>query len=213
MIPDLDKTIEKILYTHGGFSRNDIDVSFDTPDREWSSRLSRPSINCWAFDLRENMKLRSLERQVSRNGSNTTTLYPSYRMDVTYLITAWARKMEDEHRLLWRALAALKRTPILKPRECEGELRYQQHDVLMLTATPSDHPTNMVDLWGVVDNVMHMGFTLCATLELERDFVFTAPAVSGPAVINTGFSDRPETGNITTADVNALDDGENKPSS
>jgi hypothetical protein len=213
MIPDLDKTIEKILYANGGFSRNDIDVSFDTPDREWSSRLSRPSINCWAFDLRENMKLRSLERQVSRNGTNTTTLYPSYRMDVTYLITAWARKMEDEHRLLWRALAALKRAPLLKPRDCEGELRYQQHDVLMLTATPSDHPTNMVDLWGVVDNVMHMGFTLCATLELERDFVFTAPAVSGPAIISTGFSDNPETGTITTADVRAVDDGENKPSS
>lgn len=213
MIPDLDKTIEKILYANGGFSRNDIDVSFDTPDREWSSRLSRPSISCWAFDLRENMKLRSLERQVSRNGSQTSTLYPSYRMDVTYLITAWARKMEDEHRLLWRALAALKRTPVLKPRDCEGELRYQQHDVLMLTATPSDHPTNMVDLWGVVDNVMHMGFTLCATLELERDFVFTAPAVSGPAVITTGFSENPETGNLTTADVNAVDDGENKPTS
>jgi hypothetical protein len=213
MIPDLDKTIEKILYANGGFSRNDIDVSFDTPDREWSSRLSRPSISCWAFDLRENMKLRSLERQVSRNGANTTTLYPSYRMDVTYLITAWARKMEDEHRLLWRALAALKRTPLLKPRDCEGELRYQQHDVLMLTATPSDHPTNMVDLWGVVDNVMHMGFTLCVTLELERDYAFTAPAVSGPATITTGFTDNGETGNFTTVDVNAVDDSENKPTS
>lgn len=213
MIPDLDKTIEKILYDNGGFSRNDIDVSFDTPDREWSSRLSRPSISCWAFDLRENMKLRSLERQVSRNGTNTTTLYPSYRMDVTYLVTAWARKMEDEHRLLWRALAALKRSPVLKPRDCEGELRYQQHDVLVLTATPSDHPTNMVDLWGVVDNVMHMGFTICVTLELERDYAFNAPAVSGPAVIRTGLSDDPQTGNLTTVDVNAVDDSGNKPTS
>jgi len=132
---------------------------------------------------------------------------------VTYLITAWARKMEDEHRLLWRALAALKRSPVLKPRDCEGELRYQQHDVLVLTATPSDHPTNMVDLWGVVDNVMHMGFTVCVTLELERDYAFNAPAVSGPAVIKTGLSDDPLTGNLTIVDVNAVDNGENKPTS
>lgn len=213
MIPDLDKTIETIIYTRGGFGRNDIDVSFDTPDREWSSRLSRPTISCWAFDLRENMKLRSLERQVSRNGNQTSTLYPSYRMDVTYLITAWARKMEDEHRLLWRALAALKRTPILKPRDCEGELRYQQHDVLMLTATPSDHPINMVDLWGVVDNVMHMGFTLCATVELERDYVSISPAVSGGASIAAGFTDNAETGNIKTVDTHTVEDGKNKPSS
>jgi hypothetical protein len=159
------------------------------------------------------MKLRSLERQVSRNGSQTSTIYPSYRMDVTYLVTAWARKMEDEHRLLWRALAALKRVPILKPRDCEGELRYQQHDVLMLTATPSDHPTNMVDLWGVVDNVMHMGFTLCATLELERDYTFTAPAVSGPATVTTGFTDNAETRRLTIVDGTADDDSKNKPDS
>jgi hypothetical protein len=213
MIPDLDKTIESILYSKGGFGRNDIDIAFDTPDREWSSRLSRPTISCWAFDLRENMKLRSLERQVARNGQQTSTLYPSYRMDVTYLVTAWARKMEDEHRLLWRALSALKKTPILKPRDCEGELRYQQHDVLVLTATPSDHPINMVDLWGVVDNVMHMGFTLCATVELERDYAFAAPAVSAPATLSMGFTDNAETGSMTSRDVNAGDADKNKPSS
>jgi len=71
----------------------------------------------------------------------------------------------------------------------------------------------MVDLWGVVDNVMHMGFTLCATLELERDFVFNAPAVSGPAVVTTGFADNAETGRLTIVDVNADDDSKNKPTS
>lgn len=212
MIADLDKTVEKILYTRGGFSRNDIDVSFDTPDREWASRLSRPTISCWAFDLRENMKLRSLERQVSRNGMNTTTVYPSYRMDITYLVTAWARKMEDEHQLLWRALGSLKRTPILKPRECEGELRYHQHDVLFLTATPSDHPVNVVDLWGVVDNVMHMGFTLCATIELDRDFMMVTPAAVERA-INMGITPDASGTEAVKFDVSAVEDGENKPNS
>jgi len=84
---------------------------------------------------------------------------------------------------------------------------------LVLTATPSDHPINMVDLWGVVDNVMHMGFTVCVTMELERDYTATAPAVSGPAVVTTGFTDNAETGRLTLVDVNADDDSKNKPSS
>lgn len=177
MIHDLDKTLEAVIYNKGNMPRTDIDVSFDTPDREWSSRLSRPTINMWAFDVRENMKLRSLERAVTRNGNMTTTTYPSIRMDVTYLVTAWARKMEDEHQLLWRALAALKTTPVMKPSETEGELRYSRKDIALLVATPSDHPVNLVDLWGVVDNVMHMGFTAVATLELDILPSFEAPPV------------------------------------
>jgi hypothetical protein len=70
----------------------------------------------------------------------------------------------------------------------------------------------MVDLWGVVDNVMHMGFTLCATVELERDYVFTAPAVSGPASVSLGFTDNAETGTVSR-DVNAGNADKNKPSS
>jgi hypothetical protein len=177
MIHDLDKTLENVLYNKGNLSRTDIDVAFDTPDREWSSRLSRPTISCWAFDLRENMKLRSLERSINRNGNMTTTTYPSIRIDITYLVTAWARKMEDEHQLLWRAMSALKNTPIMKPSETEGDLRYARKDIALLVATPSDHPVNLVDLWGVVDNVMHMGFTAVATLELDILPSFEAPLV------------------------------------
>ena len=28
---------------------------------EWSARLSRPTLNCWAYDVRENIKLRNFE--------------------------------------------------------------------------------------------------------------------------------------------------------
>jgi hypothetical protein len=178
LIHDLDRTIESLLYNKGNLPRNDVDVAFDTPDRDWASRLSRPTLNCWAFDLRENMKLRNMERQVTRNGNMTSTTYPSLRYDVSYLITAWARKMEDEHQLLWRALAALRGHPIIQPNEAEGSLRYSRYDLRFLIASNHpDHPVNLVDLWGVLDNVMHLGFTLVATLELDVIPTFEAPMV------------------------------------
>jgi hypothetical protein len=190
MIHDLDKTLEKLLYTKGNLNRNDVDIVFDTPDREWASRLGRPTLSCWAFDIRENMKLRSMERQVVRNGDTASVLFPSIRIDVSYLITAWARKMEDEHQLIWRALAALRQTPTITPADGEGMLRYQRKDIPMLVATPSDHPVNLADLWGVLDNVMHLGFTLVATLELDTALAdYEAPITAGRQ-IRTNSLDR-----------------------
>jgi hypothetical protein len=190
MIHDLDKTLEKILYTKGNLNRNDVDIVFDTPDREWASRLGRPTINCWAFDMRENMKLRSMQHQVVRNGDTASVLFPSIRIDMSYLVTAWARKMEDEHQLIWRALAALRQTPVIAVGDTEGMLRYQQKDIPLLVATPSDHPVNLADLWGVLDNVMHLGFTLVATLELDTALAdYEAPLASG-VQFRTSGSDR-----------------------
>lgn len=200
MLHDLDKTLEKIIYTEGKIPKSDVDIAFDAPDGEWSARLSKPTVNCWCFDVRENLKLRATERQVTVNGQRADVKMPMRRFDVTYLVTAWARKMEDEHQLLWRALTALKRTTTIKARDGEGALRYLQFDIPLLVATPSDHPVNLVDLWGVLNNVMRVGFTVVATLEME---VF--PAIDTPLVLEgrarVGFAENPPDKELSLLDA------------
>src|SRR5690606_20436119 len=131
MLHDLDRTIEKILRDRGGLKENDIDISFEQPTSEWSATISRPTINCWAFDLRENTKLRSMNMQVDRDPKRNMAnlrMVPM-RLDVTYLITAWARKAEDEHQLLWRALAVLAHYMTLPQEMCEGGLKDQPYEI------------------------------------------------------------------------------------
>ncbi len=209
MLHDFDKTLEKIIYTEGKIPKSDVDIAFDAPDGEWSSRLSKPTINCWCFDVRENLKLRATERQVTVNGQRADVKMPLRRFDLTYLVTAWARKIEDEHQLLWRALAALKRTTSIKARDGEGSLRYLQFDIPLLVATPSDHPVNLVDLWGVLNNVMRVGFTVVATLEME---VF--PAIDTPLVLEArarvGFAENPPDKELTLLDAEAIIASANK---
>lgn len=190
MLHDLNKTLEKILVQKGNITPNQIDISFEQPNGQWSARLSRPSLNCWCFDLRENVKLRSMNMTTTRNGNQGRTTFAPRRIDLTYLITAWASKIEDEHQLLWRALAALKRTPSLEPQECEGMLRYQSHDVPLLVADTSSTTVNLVDLWGVLDNQMRLGFLLTATVDLDVELSIEAPLVL-EATIRLGSSDDP----------------------
>ena len=115
MLHDLDKTLETLVRTEGNLNRSEIDVDFDQPTSEWSARLGRPTLNMFCYDVRENVKLRMMDRTVTRNGARATTDIPPRRMDVSYLVTAWARKVEDEHQVLWRALAALKKYFSLEP--------------------------------------------------------------------------------------------------
>lgn len=192
MLSDFDKTLENLLIAEGNLNKGEIDVAFDPPTGEWSSRLSRPTLNCWCFDMRENIKLRIPDRTVSSNGGAARIGIPVRRMDLTYLITAWARKVEDEHQLLWRALGAMKRFTALEPEQCEGALRYQEHNVPLTVADMSTLQTNLVDLWSVLENQMRLGFVLVATIELDTRFGFDVPLVL-ESTIRVGQSDEPET--------------------
>lgn len=197
MLEDLDKTFERLLKEGGNLS-GDIDISFEMPNREWSARLSRPTLNCFCFDLRENPRLRHVEREVTRNGTNGRITLPPRRIDLTYLVTAWARKIEDEHRLLWRAFGVFKRTPSLARSRTDGALRYSTVDIPLVTAdfSPPHERFNLIELWSVLDNQMRLGFLVTATVEFDTAHVEESPLVL-EATFKFGQSADPEEKEIT----------------
>jgi len=192
MLQDLDKTFEKLLIQHGNLSSSDIQISFEQPTREWSGRLNRPTLNCFCFDLRENLKLRNMDMNTTTNGGRGRTTLPPRRIDLSYLVTAWARKIEDEHQLLWRALGTIKRFSQLQPEQCEGMLRMQTLPIPLLVADMSGSAINLVDLWSVMDNQMRLGFTVQATVELDTELGFESPLVL-EAFVRVGEANRSST--------------------
>lgn len=186
MLHDLDNALKKLIYERGRISRSEIDIEFDQPTGEWSSRLSRPTLNCWCFDVRENIKLRKLDIGVDRAPDHQRGMggfgravmrVPPLRFNFTYLITAWARKVEDEHKLLWRALGALVGQTVLAAQYYEGELSDQPYEIPLLVGQMTEAASTFTDLWSVLDNDMHLGFILQATLALDGQRDFEAPLV------------------------------------
>src|SRR5512146_557361 len=110
MLEDLDETIRQLLIAEMPVKNGEIEISFDQPKREWSARLSRPTLNLFLYDMRENAKLRHAGQgwDIERlpDGTAIQRRKP-FRADMHYLITAWATEPEDEHRLLARAFMAL----------------------------------------------------------------------------------------------------------
>ena len=61
MINDVDEAIKQLLIKEKAIDPADVDISFDAPDKEWSSSISKPTVNVYLYDFRENHQLRSFD--------------------------------------------------------------------------------------------------------------------------------------------------------
>jgi hypothetical protein len=179
LFADLDETLRQLLIRSVPLDPTEVEISFDTPDREWSGRLTRPAINCFLYDVRENHKLRAAGWNHRLNGAANTASRSKVplRINVAYQVTSWARAREDEHRLLWRTLAALMRHPLLPDDLLVGGLRQQPIPVPTHVAQPEHIPANVGDLWSALDNRIRPALTYVVTLALDPELVITTPLV------------------------------------
>ncbi len=58
MLADLDETLRQLLIAELPVKNGELDISFDLPKRDWSSRISKPTVNLFLYDVRENNVLR-----------------------------------------------------------------------------------------------------------------------------------------------------------
>lgn len=179
MISDIDDVLKKLLTDEIEIKGNEIDITFDQPKREWSSRLGKPTLNVFLFDLRENLRLRGAEQYVTiRRSDGTSEVRRNLvRMDLRYLVTAWLKDAEDEHLLLSSALIALLRNPFIPKKYLSDNLKGQPSPIPLEVATfptekgPMD---KFSEIWGVLDNEMRAGILLTITIAIDpyRPMVF-----------------------------------------
>jgi len=175
MLDDLNETLRRLL-NENLKADGPIDVSFEQPTREWSAKITRPTVNFFLLKLLENRKLRDLNWQVQQQGRQGNRVWPPRRVDVYYMVTAWATEPADEYHLLWRALAILLRyTPL--PKECfVGQMQQQDHSV-PIEAAQTEILENPAEIWSALNNEFKPSVSLRVTLELDLDRIEKIPLV------------------------------------
>lgn len=186
MLNDLDELIKKLLVQGVPLDTSEIDVVFDAPTSEWKSSLARPTVNCYLYHIIENHELRRTDWEMNRNpngrpdGSVSHSLSRRrmpYRMDASYMITAWANAVEDEHRLLWRVLAALMRYNSIPQEFLEGELENQAWALPIKVAQPEAVFKNPSDFWSGMEVHVKPGINVAITVALDPERYVEMPLV------------------------------------
>jgi hypothetical protein len=178
MISDLDETIKQVLVKKGAINPAEVDITFKTPKREWSASVSKPTVNFYLYDIRENHQLRGTQWSIQKNpnGKAERKKGPS-RLDLSYLITVWTSDIEDEHSLLWSVLSTLSRYPDFPDELLSGQLAGQQYAITATTAQPDGLFKNPSDFWAALDNELKPSISYVVTVPLDLEIAFTAPVV------------------------------------
>ena len=171
MIADLDESIRRLLIERGNLNSGEVDIAFDMPTRDWANGVSKPTVNVYLFDVRENRELKVSDPWQVRRGENNTAIKsrPAARIDLTYRITTYANAIEDEHRLLSRVLLVLFQHPTLPEELLEGAIAGQE--IATLIASPQGLIQAPADFWGALDNDIRpsVDCKLTMTLDLSQE--------------------------------------------
>jgi hypothetical protein len=193
MFQDVDETLRQLLIRDIPIKNGEVDISFDQPKREWSARLNRPTLNFFLHNIHENVQLRhSQQWMTTKNDDGTVTQRRvPVRLDLHYLVTAWATEPEDEHSLLARTLMVLLRQPHLPPELLTESLEDQPKPMRMLVAQQEETLRSLADIWSTLDNEVRAGLTLIVTITVDPYLPMITPLVRSVET-RVGRSQAPE---------------------
>jgi hypothetical protein len=107
-IADLDEALRALLKREldkHGF--DGVEIAFDAPSKEWSGKLTGPSVDLFLYDMREALDRAAATPAERRTNGVAIVSDPPLQLELTYAVTAWTKAVEDEHRLLSQVLAIL----------------------------------------------------------------------------------------------------------
>jgi hypothetical protein len=187
---EVDEALRTLVRTEA-LNSAEVDVVFDAPTKEWSSRRNAPTVNLYLYDIREDLRRRErgLINNYDERGMIVSRHQPPRHFKVSYLITAWTQRPEDEHRLLSALLYCFLRNETLPAELLSGRLAELGLPVTLTVALPPPEDRAFADVWSALGGELKPSLDLVVTAPAESGRPLEAgPPVQEPLIID--FSDR-----------------------
>ena len=197
MISDVQDALKALLYRDANLPADAVDIRFATPTAAWVSGLTRPTVNFFLHDIRENTGLRRMEHQMVLERNAAIESLAPRRMDLRYVVMVFFKSQVDEFgrnewNVLWRVLATLMRHDTWPEADVPASLRALGTDMLAHVAQPdANRPSEVFSGLGLTLRP-HLTYTLTVPLDLavtrhaplvlERDFRIFQTGDDTPAV-------------------------------
>lgn len=184
MIHDVDDALRALIEDDA--LEGEVEVSFDAPTKDWASRRSVPTVNVFLYDIREDVGRRDVAPQVVRNddGRVVDRRPPARRFKLSYLLTAWTQRAEDEHRLLSGLLSRFLASDTIPEEHLGGSLENSPVPVVLNLALPPSQDRSLSDIWSALGGEMKPSLDLVVVAPLDplRAFHVGPPVLEGPRI-------------------------------
>ncbi|MFB7600448.1 DUF4255 domain-containing protein [Streptomyces sp. NPDC056160] len=171
MIHEVDEVL-KTLLGGGALTGSGIEVVLDAPTRDWAARRNAPTINAYLYDIREDVNRRQRGHIPVTDERDVVVKrrQPPRWFRLSYLVTAWTKQPQDEHRLLSAALATLIPREVIAPGELPAALGALGLSVPVSVAGIQTESRSLAEIWSA----------LGGELKPSLDVVVTAPFPAYP---------------------------------
>ena len=183
MIQDVDESL-RALVKRDALNGSKADVAFDAPTKEWSSRRNTPTVDLYLYDIREDLEQREVMWQDIRGDARDPRLIterrpPPRRFKLSYLVTAWTQRPEDEHRLLSALLGCFLRHPTMPADALSGTLVETRQPITLNIALPPPQDRSISDVWSALGGELKPSLDLIVNAPFEVKVAMPA----GPPVL------------------------------
>ncbi len=170
MIHDVDESLRDLV-TRDVLNGSGVEISFEAPTKDWASRLAGPTLSVYLYDIREDLDRRQIQHEELRDeaGRVTARRPPPRRFKLSYLVSAWTQRAEDEHRLLSAVLSCFLRFDAIPGEVLAGTLADSEYPVRATIALPLPPERSLSDTWTA----------LGGELKPSLDLIVTTPVVTG----------------------------------
>jgi hypothetical protein len=195
MIHEIDEAL-RTLIRRDAVNGSDVEVVFDAPTKDWAARRNAPTVDVYLYDIREDMKWRAYGSADVRDddGRIVARQGPPQFFKLSYLITAWTQRPEDEHRLLSAVLRCFLRFSALPP-----DLLPTVGDVgpaRVTIAIPPPEDRALSDTWSALGGELKPSLDLVVTAPMDsRDPAEVAPLITTPPRLTVSGPEQQETTN------------------
>ncbi|MEO5898865.1 MAG: Pvc16 family protein, partial [Ilumatobacteraceae bacterium] len=125
---------------------DDVDIDFGTPNKDWSSRLTRSTVNLFLYDIRRSVTRSVTGTSVRERNGNLQRVFRAPLIKVRYMLTVWTAEPADEHRVLGDVLRLIAISGEIPTQHLGGELT-DLGNPLELTLG-GDDTARGPDIWG-----------------------------------------------------------------
>jgi hypothetical protein len=187
----IDESLEAFFRATVPLDAADVDVSFEPPEREWSAKLNRPTVNAFLWDIRRStQRAKTGMETVQRNGETVRRLALPV-VELRYVVTAWTSDHGDERALLAGLMRSILAHSSIPGTFLAEPLLDLQAPTMLMAAAGEEH----LDVFKALEGQLKPGINMVVSSQV--DIGVTTPV--GPPATEIGVSLLDRTGTARSA--------------